>query len=178
MKKNIPIIDLLLLGIIVIAAAYFFLIHQPIKNETAALESEITEIQSQLDYTAIRYSKLQTMQNAVDEAFADGNVKALAEYDNINEVIREFGKILSSVDSYSISFGDPVFDSHIARRSINLSFVANSYSEARSIISSIEKNDNRFLIQGENVQFSYDEETGESAMCSVSLSIVGFEYVE
>lgn len=174
MKKSMSTRELLLLGILIVITAYYFVIQGPIKRQTEELEAQKVEVLNQIAETAPVVEQKRLWQEAIDRVFAKNpNPQSISDYDNINNIIQEMHAIFDTGDnSYSIRYatGDEVkYEDNIVERWIRISFVSPSYEDALDRIQKLHDSNNRYQITDLNVS-----ESGRNY--SVSIALVDYEY--
>ena len=179
MKKSISLREMILLGILIVLAAYYFVVQGPIASETAELEAQKAQIEVEVEDAQNKLMLKKAMEDEIDKVYeeANGNPRSLPDYNNINTVINELHAILDSTNSYNIVFGDDEADSYIVRRDIKITYTVRSYSEAISKLDAIRNSNNRYLLEdvaiNETAARMYAE---EDVYYSVSLNMVSFDY--
>ena len=148
--------ELILLGILIILAAYYFVVHGPIEKQTAEYESKLAEIDLELQIAQQKAVEKIKMQESIDAIFAryDGNPPMIPAYNNINFIMGELNGILGNTYDYNLSFGAETADENnikIIRRPIAISFSTQKYSDAVAKIKTIIESENKYLIQNVSV---------------------------
>ena len=185
-KKVISARELALIGLLIVLAAYYFVVQGPVKKQTDEYEMQLAQLQSQVEVAQMRVAEKQRMQDEIDAIMEkyNGNPPLTPEYNNINYIIGELNAIFASTPDYSISFGQEAADEsnpNIVRRPISVSFTTDSYKEAISRIKKINASENQYLIQNCSIvrQYSYTNWWGgrvQNSGYSVGLSLLSFEY--
>lgn len=127
---------------IIIGGMWYLLVYSPCQADIATANAATEDVQTQIDTSMIMVTKMNSMQEEVDAAFAenDGNPVAIPRFDNADNVIASLNTILTGVDSYDLTFSDPETDDQgIARRNVSLSFDCASYAQAKAILVAISK---------------------------------------
>ena len=175
MNKIISIRELALLGVLIVLAAYYFVVQGPVAKQTEELQSSRTVLESQISDATEKAIVMNKMQSELDEiqSAADGGVThLLSNYSNNKVVLQELNVILNAADEFDASFGDVSFADNIMRREISISYKTQSKEAAESIVSSIESSINTYLITGFTT--SGDNNNGS---WSSSLTLVNYEFV-
>ncbi|NLL91045.1 MAG: hypothetical protein GX222_01310 [Ruminococcaceae bacterium] len=186
--------ELILLGILIILVAYYFVVHGPIKKQTAEYENRLAEINFNLQISQQKATEKIAMQNAIDAVFAEykGNPPITPEYNNINYIIGELNGILGNTYNYHLSFGEETADENnpnIIRRPIAISFSTEKYNDAVSKIKTINDSKNKYLIQDVSItdsginssgfinQFGYPDSAAViNGRYNVAMTMTSFEY--
>ena len=173
MKRDVQTSELVFLGLLILIAAYLFLVQIPIHNQMNELKEREAYLQDQITVLQTKTASRNTMKAAVDKAFADANGKprAIPEYNNISVVTQELNQIFSSSVNYNITFGADKVDKTVVRRNIQISFTENSYNAVVDKLNKITKSNNLYLINTLNINPSKD------GQYSVSMALTNFEYV-
>lgn len=148
--------ELILLGILIILAVYYFVVHGPIEKQTAEYESRLAGINSEMQIAQQKAAEKIRMQKSIDAIFAqyDGNPPMIPAYNNINFIMGELNGILGNTYDYHLSFGAETADENnikIIRRPIAISFSTQKYDDAVAKIKTINESENKYLIQNVSV---------------------------
>ena len=184
--------ELILLGLLIVLAAYYFLVQGPVKTRTEELEAEKATLETEIQISEAKVEQKRQMQQELEEIFAAAapdEPLALPDYNHVNNVILELNAILADTNSYNVTFGNEQFDSYIVRRPVTIQFEVNDYETARGIIEQINTSNNQYLIKdltvtdGVSIYTSFFQifdtlpETYEyNGRVSVNLSLTCFEY--
>lgn len=181
MNKPISMREMILLGILIILAAYYFVVQGPIAKETQQLEAEKAEIELRLDEAQTKLTQKKAMEAELEKVFEESNGKpnSLPDYNNINNVINELHAILDSAVSYNITFGDDEEDSYIVRRDIKITYKVRSYKDATARLDAIRKSSNGYLLEDVSITETDSRivnSPDQEVMYSVSLNMISFDY--
>ncbi len=195
LKKDVMSLkELILLGILIILVAYYFVFHGPIKEQTEEYESMLIKINSELQISQQKAVQKIKMQKSIDALFVkyDGNPPITPEYNNLNYIIGELNGILGNTFDYRLSFGAEAVDENninIIRRPIAISFSTQEYDDAVSKIKTINESKNKYLIQNVSIfdssansagltnQFGYlVDSTQDSSRYDIVITMTSFEY--
>ncbi|HHT25551.1 MAG TPA: hypothetical protein GXZ76_08595 [Clostridiaceae bacterium] len=165
-KEILSLKELTLLGILIILATYYFVVHGPIKKQTEEYDNRLAEINSEIQISQIKAAEMIKMQRSIDAIFDeyDGNPPMTPEYNNTNVIIGELNGILGSTYDYHLSFGAEVVDENnvnIIRRPIDISFSTQTYDDAVAKIKTINESENKYLIQNISI---YDSDVTSSGL--------------
>jgi hypothetical protein len=193
-REILSLKELILLGILIILAVYYFVVHGPIKKQTEEYENTLAGINTDLQISQQKAVEKTEMQNSIDAVFAeyDGNPPITPEYNNLNYIIGELNGILGNTYDYYLSFGTETVDENninIIRRPISISFSTEKYYDAISKIKTINESKNKYLIQNVSVtdsgvnssgqinQFGYPlNGTQNSGRYDIVITMTSFEY--
>jgi len=175
MKRTISVRELILLGILVIAAVYYFAVHKPLTAQLNEIQTQQTQVDARLTAASEKVSQMKTMQKALDTVTSSGTAKALPPYNNLNAVLLELNTILEPTGNYNIRFEDEVFlsDGYTVSRSFTLNFQASSYAAAKSVLQQLKNSSYCYLLEDMNV----NNRGGTSGQaCTVTVNLTCFEY--
>lgn len=179
MNKPISLREMILLGILIILAAYYFVVQGPIAKETEELEAERTRVEMNIEDAQSQLMLKKAMEAEIDKTFEkeNGEPRSLPDYNNINTVINELHAILDSSTSYNIVFGNDEESSYIVRRDIKITYTVRSYKEAISKLDAIRNSSNRYLLEDVAINEASGRVIGtDDVSYSVSLNMVSFDY--
>ena len=174
MKRIISIRELALLGVLIILAAYYFVVQGPVAKETEELTQNRSMLTSEITEAEAKAAAMDRMQTELDAIYdgAGGAPQMLADYSNNRVLLQELNVILNMADKFDVSFGDVSFADNIMRREIAISFETQSLDAAEFIVDSIESSSNTYLVTG----FTSGTNNG-SGVWSSTLSLVNYEFV-
>lgn len=173
MNRTISLRELVLLGILIVLAAYYFVVQGPVAKETEELTQRRSELNSQIDSTSIEVEAMNRMQAELDGIYeaAGGNPQSLANYSNNRVLLQELNIIMNMADEFDVSFGDLSFSDNIMRRVIAINFTTQSQEAAEFIVDSIESSTNTYLVTGFNTS------RNNNGVWSSNMTLVNYEYV-
>lgn len=130
---------LLCLSLIILFAAYYFLIHQPCKEALALAQSEKQAIETENTALIAKCQKKDKMVKELEEILANPITQEVPKFDNIAAVTAYLDASLKKSLSYDIRCGNVKYESKnlIYRRPVDITCNLNSYKEARAIIEDI-----------------------------------------
>ena len=174
-KVTITARELVLIGILVVIVAYYFVVQGPVSRQMEELESRKADLETQYELLQVEARQLSTMRKAVDEAFeaAGGTPQAIAEYNNVNTVMKELNSIFAGVDDYTINFGSEVKGADVVKRPIEIRFSTSSYDDARAKLDAIEQSSLRYFIC--DLSVSNGSSRTRSSVWSVAVTLEVFE---
>lgn len=126
---------LAVLGVLVLVSGYILLFYMPVTTarDTAIAETETTN--QQIEAARLRLEDKLRMERELEEIFAeDPNPLGLADYDNVQPVMRELHTVLAPTEDYSLNFATVEVTDRVVRRSISISFTCDGYSTAKSVL--------------------------------------------
>lgn len=173
MKSTREKVMMVVLGFVVLAAAWYLLFLTPTNDAIADMQvqenniaEENTSITNQISVFKRWQEQLGLDMNSDDDSFTK-----IADYNNIVGLTNDLNTILAPASSFNMTFNDPypVAEKDAIRRDIQLSFVANDYMTAYSIISNLNSMQNGCFITDMSI-------SGGAGDASVGLRISIFEY--
>lgn len=159
---------LVILSVIVLGLCYFKFILEPINNKIDSYAGMTEEDMLGITENTAVIQKIRKMQEAIDEAKADGNYEPIPSYDNSKELLNELYATLEGTIDYQLSFENIGADDYVILRPISMTFKSADYESAREIINRL--HDSANLNQISDVIISADE-----GFYSVSLRVTYFE---
>lgn len=161
----------LVLAFAFLALLYYEVVYIPLNEQLASYDT--TDIESQMELEQARAQKIKAM-NAEMAANKAESVGVVATYNNLKNEMKALNEIVGKASTYNFSFQDPVGSGSTVRRNIGISFTANNYADAETIIRELYSCEYRLLIQDMTISpSSYDNlETGDVA---VNMTVTFFE---
>lgn len=163
---------LAVLGVMLLVSGYMMLFYMPMTTERDRCISETESCQIEIEAAQIRLEDMRRMERELEELFS-GEVPPLsiADYDNLKPIMFELNAILAAAENYTLSFSTVDASQTIVRRSISMSFTADSYAAARKILQQLHDSAFRCMLDSLNLNLG-----GGDGAVSVSGIIVYFEY--
>lgn len=162
-----------LLGVILVVCGYILLFYMPQTAERDRCLEEAESVRAQIQATQIRLEEQRRMEQELEELFSgDTPPLGVADYDNIKPIMEELDSILALTDEYRLSFSISDASQPIVRRSVSMTFTADSYQRAKTVLQRL--HDSAYRCMLESVNLSLGE--GEGDPVNVSGSLVYFEY--
>lgn len=134
--------------LIIIGAAYFYLVDQPVRSRIANAQARQEELQTELTISSAKVGKLKKMKEELEQAQTSGKMSStyMPSYNNVKHEITFLNDILSATKDYTVSFANVSRSGDQIRRSVALSYTTTTYEDARAIIAAICESENRVLI--------------------------------
>ncbi len=150
---------LLVLVLVMMAGLYVLLVHNPVQNSLAQLETEREDEDLRLQVAQARMLKYSQMKAEMEEIFAmpEEQVTVMPHYDNAERLMVQLNHIFGELE-YDLNFSEVTFQDKVATRGVQFSFRAPDYLTARSIIQQLSHTGNRSLMNTLNLAPA--EETG------------------
>ena len=150
---------ILVLALILLALAYYWLVDQPVRRALEECETERVTLESDLAVAQARVAQLRSMRAELDELGALQETSRMESYNASKMELAALNQILSVAQSYSISFSGVSRSGDQIRRNFSLSFTTPDYSDAKGILTALSDCPMRCLVG--NLSFS-DSSRGES----------------
>lgn len=126
------------LAVLLIAAAYYLLVHRTVVDTMARIAAEKQTIETEILINEAKAQKLATMKKELAEIESQGVKSVVPEYDNLSKEIVFLNSILSGTTDYTINFSSLTTTEGIARRVTNLEFTSSSYTQSCKIIEELQ----------------------------------------
>lgn len=154
-----------------LALLYYEVVYIPLNEQIASYDT--TDIESQMELEEARAQKIRAMNEEMAANKAE-SVGVVATYNNIKNEMKALNEIVGKASTYNFSFQDPLGSGSTVRRNIDISFTADNYADAETIIRELYSCEYRLLIQDMTISPStYDDlETGDVA---VNMTVTFFE---
>lgn len=125
---------LILLALIIVAGAYYLLVHKSVVNSLEDIESQKEMVQTQLQVAQTKNMKMKKMQDELAAIKESGSKTTVPEYDNLSKDILFLNTVLAGTSDYTINFASVTTSNNIVRRVCNISFTSSSYNASCTII--------------------------------------------
>lgn len=154
-----------------LALLYYEVVYIPLNEQIASYDT--TDIESQMELEEARAQKIRAMNEEMAANKAE-SVGVVATYNNIKNEMKALNEIVGKASTYNFSFQDPLGSGSTVRRNIDISFTADNYADAETIIRELYSCEYRLLIQDMTISpVTYDDlETGD---VSVNMTVTFFE---
>ena len=161
---------LIILGVACLIAGYVLFFYRPMIDDRDRCYEEAENMQIRIEAAQAKLKDQQRMEKELEVIRTDENALSIPNFDNQKPVMNELNSILAVTDNYSLKFGKLDTTNLIVRRSINISYTANDYESAMSVLHAL--NDNNFRCMLGDIGISFDK----AGRVSVSGSIIFFEF--
>ena len=133
-----------MIGVLILVAlgfAWYQLLYMPIQGQITSLDSEIQQTQDEIVLRRTTAASIESQEQAIAEWEAQGLKPVfLPSFDNTKQLMAFLHGTLSSAESYSMSFDNPVTaDDGTVHRSGTITFAVKDYASARSVVQAIAK---------------------------------------
>ena len=150
LSRNLTKSELTLLAILIVlilGAAYFYLVDQPVRAGIAAAEAKEAALIPEVDEVNARLAEINNMENELAEMEANGHGLSYMPSYNASKAELDFlNNVLAQAEDYIISFSDVSREGDQIRRAFSLQYTARDYDEAIAIIKAMEECENRCLV--------------------------------
>lgn len=164
---------LALLGVILVICGYMLLLYIPQTTERDFCLQEAESVQAQTQAARLRLEEKQRMEQELEALFsADTPPQGIADYDNIKPIMVELNPILALTTEFKLTFSMAETSQPLVRRSIAVSFTADSYERAKTVLQRLHDSGCRCML--ENVNLNLNE--GAEGPVQFNGTLVFFEY--
>ena len=128
---------LVIMSIVLLCGAYFFLVHQPVEAQKANLISAAAEAENERILLDAKLTKIAEME--AELAGLPDNLAPTPDYDNLQPVVNHLNAVMASTLDYTMSFQPAVMpeEGRIVRRAIDMTFTCSDYAAAHDIITQL-----------------------------------------
>lgn len=155
MKRKLTFREWMLLGIfgiLAIVCAYIMLFYNPTTSARDAALAETEVCKKQTQAAQVRLTEKQRMEKELDEIFTrNPNPLALADYDNLQPIMRELKSTLESTQSFKLNFSTVDTSKRLVRREINIEFDCGSYRDVRRVLDDLHESSFRCMLNNVNI---------------------------
>ena len=135
---------------------------------------DVTSLQDQLIIEQAKASSEKQMKDAIEAEKANPSTGEVEVYNNLANEVNELGRILNgSAEEVSISWASPTLTDTTVRRIATISFKAESYDTARSLIKSI--NDMKYKNSISKISLAHSTSSTDTSTVTVSMTLTFFE---
>ncbi len=138
---------LLALAIVLVLAAYYFLVVKNVADTIAANQAELEDVQTQIDVQTALAAARGSMERELAELGDGESLPEVAAYDNIRNELNELNALMSSATTYDLTFEQPKLDGELVRRAVTVSFTAPDYRSALNVVNELGNGSYRCLIE-------------------------------
>ncbi len=167
---------LVVLGVIIIAAAYYLLVYSQVETGIASAKASSQSIEDNLVITQAKIDQISAMQAEMDALSADeGTLKSyMPSYNAGKQELDFLHTTLSETIDYYVNFTDLTLEGDQIRRDFGLQFTATDYEQAENIIKTLEESEIRCLVA--NVYITPKENGTDLLDGNVVVSLSGTFY--
>jgi len=151
---------------------YYELVYKSVVNSVNTYD--VTSLQDQLIIEQAKASREKQMKDAIEAEKANPSTGEVEVYNNLANEVNELGRILNgSAEEVSISWASPTLTDTTVRRIATISFKAESYDTARSLIKSI--NDMKYKNSISKISLAHSTSSTDTSTVTVSMTLTFFE---
>lgn len=171
---------LLILCLLLIGALYFWLVHIPVSNSLVELQGRQIDAQNQISALQAKDAKMQQMRQELEQLKSAENTAVTPPYNNLENVVAFLNAVMGAAQDYSLNFQEVQLpqDSSIVRRGIQMSFVAENFTQAKEMVLSLRGSPYRCQLSELNMfRVNRSDTSGglETGPVQISLTITFFE---
>lgn len=122
------------LAVVAIISGYILFFHMPMTDKIENLQLEVEQaeaLDAQLDARLVKQHK---MEETLAVLSANGNAMQMPKYDNVQMVMIELHRILTSAHEYALTFQTEQGEDNILRRYVTIPFTCGNYQQAKNIL--------------------------------------------
>lgn len=151
---------------------YYELVYKSVVNSVNTYD--VTSLQDQLIIEQAKASSEKQMKDAIEAEKANPSTGEVEVYNNLANEVNELGRILNGcAEEVSISWASPTLTDTTVRRIATISFKAESYDTARSLIKSI--NDMKYKNSISKISLAHSTSSTDTSTVTVSMTLTFFE---
>lgn len=164
---------LALLGVILVICGYMLLLYNPQTTERDICLQDAETVRSQTQAARLRLEEKQRMEQELEALFsADTPPLGIADYDNIKPIMAELDPILALTTEFKLTFSTKETSLPLVRRSIAVTFIADSYERAKTVLQRLHDSGYRCMMESVNLNL---EEAADGRV-RFNGTLVFFEY--
>ena len=164
---------LALLGVILVICGYMLLFYTPQTAERDLCLQEAEDVLAQTQAARLRLEEKQRMEQELEALFsADTPPLGIADYDNIKPIMAELDPILALTTEFKLTFSTKETSLPLVRRSIAVTFTADSYERAKTVLQRLHDSGYRCMMESVNLNL---EEAADGRV-RFNGTLVFFEY--
>ena len=137
---------LVVLALILVALAYYYFVDQNVRSTITSADAECQQLQTELDAVQQKIAHLQSLQNAMDELEASGNLTWMGSYNNGKAEVAFLNDILADTLKYSVTFSNVTRNGNQIRRNFTLQYQTLDYLSAQNIMDRLNQGENRCVL--------------------------------
>lgn len=129
---------ILVLGILLIVACYYFLVVKNVADTSAANDLKLTEIKTEIEAQTSLATARTKMEGELAGLGDVANLPEVAVYDNIRNELDELNALMAGATTYDLKFAQPVLTDTLVRRPVTVSFTTPTYAAALEVVRALE----------------------------------------
>ena len=137
---------MVILALILVGLAYYYFVDQTVRSTITAADAECQQFQTELDAVQMKIAHLQSLQNAMDELEASGNLTWMGSYNNGKAEVAFLNDILADTLKYSVTFSNVTRNGNQIRRNFTLQYQTLDYLSAQNIMDRLNQGENRCVL--------------------------------
>ena len=137
---------LVILALILVGLAYYYFVDQNVRSTITSADAECQQLQTELDAVQMKIAHLQSLQNAMDELEASGNLTWMGSYNNGKAEVAFLNDILADTLKYSVTFSNVTRNGNQIRRNFTLQYQTLDYLSAQNIMDRLNQGENRCVL--------------------------------
>ena len=137
---------LVILLILVLGVAYYWLIFVPCRNNIEAANADRDATQAELMIAQAKEAQLKKMQSELDSLGELRYASRMESYNNSKEELRLLNSVLEAADEYAVSFASASRNGDQIRRNFTMEFKTFDFTTAKEIIQRLSKSELRCIL--------------------------------
>lgn len=163
---------LLALVIVVLAVGYYVGFYLPVEQRIEAADT--ADLDDQIQIEQMKALQIKKMQKEIEENKAS-NAPMVPAYNHFKAETEELNRIFAKAYNFTFEYAEPQVDGMQIRRAMNVSFTADSFEGAVSMLHEVVEGPYRCLIEDLSIQDDEDLEDGQSEDIRVHPVSVSFQ---
>ena len=149
---------LLALVIVLLVAGYYVGFYLPVERRIEAADT--TDLDSQIQIEQVKALQIKKMQKEIEENKAS-NAPMVPAYNHFKAETEELNRIFAKAYDFTFEYAEPQVDGMQIRRAMNVSFTADSFEGAVSMLHEVVEGPYRCMIGDLSIQDDEDLEDGQ-----------------
>ena len=159
---------LVILAVLATVSLYYYVFYQPLETYRLELTERMEIAETTITIEQARLVRLEQMRAQLEAAEESGKGAPIPTFDNVQQVISHLNDVLYATKEYSLSFRPTVAEGDRVTRTVQMSFLCNSYAQAKQTVQQLKEGPYRCAI----TDLSLGATTGRGETVSLSGSPV------
>ena len=159
---------LLVLALILVGLAYYFVVDRPVRTTIAQAEAEYEAMEAELAAVNAKIARLEKLAKETESMKEDGSISYMASYNNSKEELALLNDILSDTVQYNVTFTNVTRNNNQIRRNFSLQFRTEDYASMWEVINGLCESDYRCLVGDIRCQAAKDRDSRQYVTADVT----------
>lgn len=159
---------LLVLALILVGLAYYFVVDRPVRSSIAQAEAEYEAMEAELAAVNAKIARLEKLAKETESMKEDGSISYMASYNNSKEELALLNDILSDTVQYNVTFTNVTRNNNQIRRNFSLQFRTEDYASMWEVINGLCESDYRCLVGDIRCQAAKDRDSRQYVTADVT----------